>query len=192
MKSIKFVPVKGYEGSYEISSNGDIKSLKRVRQDGRIYPEKIMKANISNTGYCSVTLYGNGITWKIAVHRLVAFHFLSNPNNLPCVNHKDGNPLNNNVSNLEWCSYSENIKHAFRELGKIAWNKGRKGRHRNHSTLGLNTGTPWNKGIQSKKDIECVCGKLFYPPKTTSRFCSKSCASKGNKRALLKNKLITI
>lgn len=182
MKSIKFIPIKGYEGLYEISSNGVIKTLKRVRNDGRVFPEKIMKPNISNKGYCSVTLYGNGITWKIAVHRLVASHFLENPNNLPCVNHKDGNPLNNHLSNLEWCTYSENTKHAFRELGKVIWNKGRKGRQKNHNTTGLKAG--WNKGLRKRGEINCRgCKELFYPPKVSSVFCSKHCAMLGNKRA---------
>lgn len=65
-----------------------------------------------------------------------------------------------------------------------SWNKGRKGKHKNHSVSGL-LGGGWNKGQRSRENIVCICGKEFYPPKKSSKFCSKSCASKGNKRANL-------
>ena len=68
-----------------------------------------------------------------------------------------------------------------RRFGFIVWNKGRKGRQKNHNISGLVAG--WNKGIKGKADVICVCGTKFYPPKHTSRFCSKSCAMRGNKRA---------
>lgn len=61
-------------------------------------------------GYYAVCLNGK----KYLVHRLVAERYIPNPNNLPCINHKDGNKLNNNVDNLEWCSYSENNAHALK------------------------------------------------------------------------------
>lgn len=144
----KWVSVKGYDGLYVICNDGRIKTLKRKRIDGRVFPEKILKPNVNSLGYHSVTLYGNGISWKIAVHRLVAWHFLSNPKQLPAVNHKDGNPGNNTFTNLEWCTYSENLKHSFDKLGRVIWNKGRKGLQKNHNTSGL-LRKPWNKGIKT-------------------------------------------
>lgn len=69
---------------------------------------------ISNSGYERVSLWKNGKGQNISVHRLVAFKYLSNPNNYKQVNHIDGNKLNNNVDNLEWCSREENMKHAYK------------------------------------------------------------------------------
>lgn len=161
MKSTKkWVPIKGYEGLYEINRFGEIKTLKRKRNDGRVFLEKILKPNVSNLGYHSVTLYGNGISWKIAVHRLVAWTFLKNPLNLPTVNHKDGNPGNNCVNNLEWCSYSENIKHSFRKLNRKVW----------------------NKGLRKKRpEMICEwCGGLFTQKRTGQLFCSVRCTARRN------------
>ena len=71
---------------------------------------KLLKAGKSKAGYLTVSLRGSTKT----IHRLVAETFIPNPLNLPCVNHKDGNKLNNHVSNLEWVSYGENNSHAIR------------------------------------------------------------------------------
>ena len=95
--------VKEYEGLYMIDENGNIKN-----KDG--YQKKI---NVAKNGYCIVDLYKNNIRHTYTVHRLVAQAFLDNPYNLDVVNHKDGDKTNNCVSNLEWCDYSYNLKHAF-------------------------------------------------------------------------------
>ena len=100
-------PIKGYEGLYEVSNLGRVKSL--VNNKGQ-YREKILKHNIRN-GYPSVTLCKNKKLKSFAIHRLVAEAFLPNPDNLPCVNHKDENRLNNFVDNLEWCTYSYNVNY---------------------------------------------------------------------------------
>lgn len=63
--------------------------------------------------YYAVKLYKNKSKKNIPIHKLVAKTFIENPENKPCVNHKDGNKLNNNVENLEWCTHSENTKHAY-------------------------------------------------------------------------------
>ena len=94
--------VLGYDGKYLISKRGDVYSVRN---------KKIIKPFISNN-YKQVELNLNGKATKHLVHRLVAQTYIPNPNNLPCVNHKDGNKTNNDVSNLEWCSYSENMQHA--------------------------------------------------------------------------------
>lgn len=75
---------------------------------------KPLKGHIDRCGYHEVLLSENGKTNQYRVHRLVAETFLPNPSNLPCVNHKDGNKLNNHISNLEWCTKSENIKHSYK------------------------------------------------------------------------------
>lgn len=95
--------IKEYEGLYVIDENGNIKN-----KDG--YQKKI---NVAKNGYCIVDLYKNNIRHTYTVHRLVAQAFLDNPYNLDVVNHKDGDKTNNCVSNLEWCDYSYNLKHAF-------------------------------------------------------------------------------
>lgn len=109
--------IPNYEGLYQISNLGRIKSLKRYvknKHGKRIVKEKILTNYINGTGYYAVNLRKEcGIDIK-RVHRLVAESFIPNPNNLPQVNHIDGNKLNNNIENLEWCNCSYNVKEAFR------------------------------------------------------------------------------
>ena len=92
------------------------KTQYEVNQKGQIYntkTKKFLKGHISNTGYISVRLTINGIKKGFSLHRLIAETFIPNPNNLPIVNHIDGNKTNNNVSNLEWTTYSQNVVHAY-------------------------------------------------------------------------------
>ena len=93
---------KDYKGKYTVYSDGRVWS--KVRN--KFLTQCVNK----NTGY--ITAAGGYI------HRIVAECFIPNPNNKPCINHKDGNRSNNNVSNLEWVTYSENHKHAYKELGR--------------------------------------------------------------------------
>ena len=84
-----------------------------ITEQGNVYngkTKKYLKHCLSNTGYLTVYVDGK----NRLLHRLLAEVFIPNPNNLPCVNHKDGNKLNNELSNLEWCSYSHNNKHAYK------------------------------------------------------------------------------
>lgn len=106
-------PVVGFEGLYEVSNLGRVKSLKREFTDsmGRhiIRPFKILKILIqSQTGYPYLTLHKNKKQYHPNIHRLVAEAFLPNPDNLPCVNHKDEDRTNSILSNLEWCTYGYN------------------------------------------------------------------------------------
>lgn len=111
----KWKDIKLYEGLYQISSFGRVKSLNRITSnvDGisREIKEKILKQSISNE-YYSITL-NNGTKKRFSVHRLVALAFIPNPENKEQVNHKDGNKLNNMKSNLEWNTKSENQLHAY-------------------------------------------------------------------------------
>lgn len=87
----------------EVSENGDVKSHGRI-----------IKGEICKNGYRRVHVSDQNIDSKFLVHRLVAEAFIENPNNKPCVNHIDGNKLNNNVNNLEWVTYGENLSHAYK------------------------------------------------------------------------------
>lgn len=104
--------IKGYE-NYTISDTGEVLNTTT---------NKILKGSIGEGGYRYFRLSKDGKKTMYYAHRLVAEAFLENPNGLPVVNHKDGNKLNNAVSNLEWVSYSDNIKHAHAN-GLIATQK---------------------------------------------------------------------
>ena len=100
-------PVKGYDGLYEVSDQGRVKSLKYGK-------EKILKSGKSPHGYLLVNLCKDGQCKSITVHRLVAEAFIQTPNNLETVNHKDENKLNNAASNLEWMSKRDNNNYGTR------------------------------------------------------------------------------
>lgn len=102
---------KGVFG-YQVSNFGRVRSI-FSRWGKRAYP-RIMKGSIDSHGYVQVTISINGERKLMFVHRLVAKAFIPNPLNLEMVNHKDENPLNNNVDNLEWCtrSYNNSYGHA--------------------------------------------------------------------------------
>lgn len=91
--------IKGFEGYYQVSNLGNVKSFSRG--------EHLLR--LSGGGkYIQVILCKAGKTYARLVHRLVAETFIPNPDNLPCINHKDENPKNNRADNLEWCSYQYN------------------------------------------------------------------------------------
>lgn len=94
-----------FEGLYEVSSLGNVKSLRQ---------NKIMKHNVDKGGYHRVPLYKNGKKLYKAIHRLVAQAFIPNIDNKPQVNHIDSDRSNNNVNNLEWVTSSENNTHAYK------------------------------------------------------------------------------
>lgn len=109
--------IEGYEGLYQISNYGRVKSLKRECWNGKAWftkKEKILKCIIRKDGYARVCLCKDGKTKDVLVHRLVAIAFIPNPNNLPQVNHKDENKEKNHVSNLEWCDSSYNANYGTR------------------------------------------------------------------------------
>ena len=111
------LPIADYEGYYEVSECGQIRSLDRVivGRDGVNYLKKgrLLKPNPhKDMGYLIVSLWKNNVGESLYVHRLVAKAYLPNPLNLPEVNHKDGVRVNNHKDNLEWCTSSENSVHA--------------------------------------------------------------------------------
>jgi len=110
-------PIKGYEGKYEISNKGRVKSLKRATKvgiknvDSIQRKEKILTPLKLTKGYLGVMLYDNTGKPKCQkIHRLVALHFIPQKNQ---VNHIDGNKENNSVENLEWCNQTENMQHSY-------------------------------------------------------------------------------
>ena len=102
--------INGYE-NYEISNHGNVKSNNYSKI--RILKKEKCK------GYLRVSLSKNNKVKRFLVHRLVALSFLKNEDNKKCVNHKDGNKLNNSLGNLEWSTYSENERHSYDYLNKI-------------------------------------------------------------------------
>ena len=149
-----WLTVKGFD-NYSVSDGG------RVRRDactityknGHVcrYSEKMLKFDKMNKNkrgkfYFRVTLSSENRQKRFQVHRLVAMHFIENNLNKRCVNHKDGNPENNNASNLEWCTHSENERHSYDVLGKINSNRLLKNKDdieyiRKHTVKGINGNT---------------------------------------------------
>ncbi len=138
--------MKGYEGLYEVSENGIVKSLDRIivgkdgrkkRFKGRELFQTITKRDKRNhLPRAYVQLWKDNKSKLLSVHRIVAEAFIPNPNGKPCINHKDGNPLNNHYTNLEWSTYSENQKHAYENgLTKPAHNFDQK---TNKAVIGVN------------------------------------------------------
>ena len=106
--------IPGYEGIYQVSNLGRVKSVERVviSKKGQRFEveEKILKLKwrSRNKDYAFVRLCRNSVCTSFSIHRLVAEAFVPNPNNWPIINHKDENPKNNEVDNLEWCTYLYN------------------------------------------------------------------------------------
>jgi len=104
----------GYEGLYQISQYGKIKSFYGRKEFLRQFKDK-------NTGYYRVTLAKNGKNKACNIHRLLAINFIPNPTNLPYINHKNGIKTDNRLENLEWCDMSHNVKERYRLGCKVAW-----------------------------------------------------------------------
>jgi hypothetical protein len=117
MKNIHLLPtsevwkdIVGYEGLYQVSNLGNVKSL------GNEFSrkERVLKPSLQSKGYLTVVLQKNGIRNMVLVHRLVAEYFVSNPLNKPQVNHINGVKTDNNIENLEWVYHRENLDHAIK------------------------------------------------------------------------------
>lgn len=121
--------IQGYEGHYEISDLGRVRSIQRIAWNGfknHILKGRILKIGTFTNGYKNVCLCKNGIVKRFLLHRLVASHFIDNPYNLPEVNHEFGDKSDNRACVLSWMDKSQNNKHAFRiglRVGKSASGK---------------------------------------------------------------------
>lgn len=115
MENWKQIP--GYEGIYEVSDEGRVRSAKNkttnsVLHGERKWQQRILKQKSDKNGYKRVSLWKNKMVKDFLVHRLVAMTFIEKVDGKDIINHKDGVQWNNNVSNLEWCTYKENNAHA--------------------------------------------------------------------------------
>lgn len=138
-------PVKGYEGLYEVSNLGRVRSLDRVVKYStgatRLHKGRIMKTPSSRSGYPHTVLRKNKKGRTTCVHRMVAEAFLPNPEDKRAVNHIDGVKHNNHLSNLEWVTFQENSRHAWKmglanfDNKNINGNEQRRGEGRYNSKL---------------------------------------------------------
>ena len=113
--------ILGFEGIYQISNLGRVKSLGRYSVQKHWIDEKILNVFYKKYGYADVSLYLDGKRVHKYVHKLVAEAFLPNPNNLPEVDHKNRNPKDNRVENLRWCTHKGNYENQLtRKQMKIA------------------------------------------------------------------------
>ena len=122
--------VIGFEGLYQVSNTGEVKSLARISTNKGSYSgcikvkERNLKQCINRLGYYVLTLFKDGKRHFKTVHRIVAEAFIENPKQYPEVNHKDLDKSNNNVVNLEWCDRFYNINHMFENKIKSSKYKG--------------------------------------------------------------------
>jgi hypothetical protein len=103
--------IPGFEGKYQVSTLGNVRSIDRT-VGSRVYSGRILRPRLEKRGYLRLTLSSGSFRKTDSVHRLVAIAFIENPQNLPAVNHIDGNKTNNKLENLEWVTHSQNSNHA--------------------------------------------------------------------------------
>ena len=171
--------IKGYEGLYQISNLGNVKSLERYKQNHgvtQLVGEKIKSTRLLSSGYLVTDLYKDNKSKTAKIHRLVAETFIPNPNSKETVNHIDGNKLNNRVDNLEWATHREQNDHFYK--------------------IGLKSKESINKAIQSmikstSKQVQCLTTNKIYnsineaskdvniSSSIISRCCKGKCKSAG-------------
>ena len=120
--------IQGYEGRYQVSSIGNVRSLNYCGTKGYV---QNLKVKTNNSGRLWVMLYKNGVGKPMLIHRMVGMAFIPNPSNLPQINHKDENPQNNTVENLEWCTNQYNVRYTADRHPDWFRHGGNPGRSRN-------------------------------------------------------------
>lgn len=182
--------VNEFEGLYEVSNLGNVRTVERyvnARHRGfvgkRLLKQKVLLPHYEEMiGYLTVALYnGKNYSTKF-IHRLVAQAFIPNPNNLPCVNHKDENKLNNCVDNLEWCDYSYNANYGSRNERISNSRKGMKFSDEHRKNIGISAKNRVTDEFRDKMR------KVHLGKKLSEEHKKK--ISEGVKRAKQKSKVI--
>lgn len=155
--------IKGYEGLYQISNKGQVKSLYReytLKVSKIIVLEKILKPQKDRLGYQRIAFsYVKGKPTQFLLHRLIAEYFIPNPNNLPVINHIDNNPSNNSIENLEWCTQSHNIQHCFNQGRKPILSG--KNNPRSKEIYDPTTGLIHENGVAMAKILNCSINHVY-------------------------------
>lgn len=171
--------IVGYEGLYQVSNLGRVKSLERYRNNHgkqQLVPESIKSTRKDKQGYLLLDLYKDNKQKTIRIHRLVAEHFIENPDNKETVNHIDGNKENNIVVNLEWATFKEQNKHFYSHNLKSKDNINKAVKAMNKAQAKkvkcLNNGMIYESASEAGRAIE-VSGSLIM------RCCRGECKSAG-------------
>jgi len=169
MKSEVWKPVPEYEGHYEVSSLGNVRGIGRYVDtksgSSRIAPRQLKCQ--STTDYPRVHLSKDGAGKHYLVHRLVALAFLPNPENKPQVNHIDGDKANPVLSNLEWVTNSENVRHSIDQLKNVHGPKGHFGkdsfRHRDIYAIRPDGTRQLFHGLQeAARELNCRASNICH------------------------------
>jgi hypothetical protein len=147
-------PVVGYEGIYEVSKDGQVRTVEgkttfTERHGKRKWKQRVLKQKVSKDKTCRVNLWKDGKDRTWLVHRVVALAFIPLIEGKDYINHKDGSRLNNHIDNLEWCDHTENNNHAF-TTGLIT---------SNHPVTLVNTETKEELKFRSKAKASKFLGK---------------------------------
>lgn len=164
--------IPNFEGLYQASTKGNIRSLNHIRKNGTnqyIQRGKMLKFNKNPNGYLQVRLSKNGVAKTYRVNRLIALTFIDNPFNKKTVNHINGNKLDNNVENLEWATHKEQAIHRHKIL-KVPYSDCKKCHKENKKRIIRSDGKIYNSLVEAKKDLnnknahitEVCQGKLKY------------------------------
>ena len=166
--------IEGYEGIYQVSNLGRVKSLRDNFHRPR---EKILNPVNDKLGYNIVCLHKDGKHKNYKIHRLVAIHFIENPNNYPQVNHKDENKTNNTVDNLEWCTSEYNNNYGTRNKKAQKSLKEKYKNQKIHSCKKvrcINTGEIFNSMTEAAKWAgNSRCNGIYRQIKGERKHCGK-------------------
>lgn len=162
--------IAGYNGRYEVSNMGRIRSYAQDRKNG-----KIKLGNETAKGYLTILLYdGRGGSKWIPVHRLVASAFLDNPDNLPQVNHKDENKKNNCADNLEWCTNEYNYHYGTRTERAAKANRCNPATSRRVYSIDQNGNKTYYDSINEAERVTGLChANISRTLKGRSHHCGK-------------------